>query len=431
MLSRRNFCKVAGAIPATTVMIDGSAAYAGQPLHKKGPVIESISLVAVSGNFSRFVGMNAYDTAPKGIKSGEELVIVKFSDDSEGISVLGYSDVNDDVINMMRALVGQDPHSFYEWKNDRIVGVTAQMKKYFFDSHYAWIEGAMLDALAKQRQIPVWKLFSDAVRDGIDVYDGALYFEDIARQKGVDIIASIARQIKDEGYRGIKIKLGRPSKWMTGEAGVQRDIDAFIALREAVGWNFSLMADANNGYENKFNDAVRLMKACAPYNMYWMEELFPDDTVMYKNLREILLKENLFIPIAEGESLMGDDDPHFLNRFDKYLDHGVYNFLQPDMRTHGFSNMIHFSKKALKYPHVKIAPHNWNSHMGMIMSLHAAKICSNIPVVEDDRFINHAIALPTFNFEHGQYHMGSGMGWGVELLHDYKKMFLIRERKIA
>ncbi len=430
MISRRNFVKIAGAVP--TVAATGiDSGVENSVSMGKGAIIKSITLQAVTGNFARFVGMNAYDTAPKGIRSGEELVIVAFNDGTVGISVVGYSEIDDEVLSKMKLLIGKDAFSFYEWKGEKITGVKKDMQSYFFDTKFAWIEGALLDAIAKQKNIPVWKLFGEQVRDGIDVYDGALYFEDIANNTGIDIIAATAKRIKNEGYRGIKIKLGRNVKWMPGEAGLNRDIEVFIALREAVGWNFNLMADANNGYTNQFEWAVKLLKSCAPYNMFWMEEIFADDTPLYLKLREELLRDNFFVPIAEGETLMGNDDPRYLSRFDKYLDHGVYNFLQPDMRTYGFSNMLVFARKALKYPHVKIAPHNWNSHMGMIMSLHASKVLPNISMVEDDRFLNHAIMLPGFEFKEGQWFVGDQPGWGITLAPDYKKQFLIKERQIA
>ncbi|MBO9571409.1 MAG: hypothetical protein J7497_04270, partial [Chitinophagaceae bacterium] len=251
MLSRRKFMKIAGAIPATTAIInsDGETA-ANKTAPEKGARIKSIILTAVSGNFVRFVGMNAYDTASKGIKSGEELVRVIFDDGTEGIGVTGYSNINDEVITKMKTLVGKDPMSFYTWNGDKITGVSNEMKPWFFDTQYAWIESALLDGIGKQKKLPVWKLFGDSVREGTDVYDAALYFEDIAQNRGVDVIGETAKKIKAEGYRGIKIKLGRPAKWLAGEAGVNRDIEAFIALREAVGWNFNLMADANNGYKD-------------------------------------------------------------------------------------------------------------------------------------------------------------------------------------
>jgi L-alanine-DL-glutamate epimerase-like enolase superfamily enzyme len=128
---------------------------------------------------------------------------------------------------------------------------------------------------------------------------------------------------------------------------------------------------------------------------------------------------------------MGNDDARYLSRFDKYLEHGVYNYLQPDMRTSGISNIINFARKSIKYPHVKIAPHNWNSQMGVIMCLHASKVCPNISMVEDDRFFNHAITLPGFSFHNGQWFIGDQPGWGITLAPDYKKLFLIKERIIA
>ena len=431
MLSRRNFVKIAGVIPATAGMTLENSDTGNNINPVRGARIKNIVLTAVTGNFVRFVGMNAYDTAPKGIKSGEELVRVILEDGTEGLSVTGYSQIDDEVVTKMKMLVGKDPFSFYSWEGDRITGVSNEMKPYFFDTKYAWIEGAMLDAIGKQKKLPVWKLFGDSIREGIDAYDGALYFEEIANNRDINVIGEIAKKIKNEGYKGIKIKLGRPAKWLPGEAGLNRDIEAFITLREAVGWNFNLMADANNGYDNHFDWAVKLLKACAPYDMYWMEEIFTDDTPMYLKLREELMKDNLFVPIAEGETLMGNDDPRYLSRFDKYLIHGVYNFLQPDMRTYGISNMIAFARKASKYPHVKIAPHNWNSQMGVIMCLHAAKVCPNIPMVEDDRFFNHAIMLPGFKFQDGQWFIGDQPGWGITLAPDYKKLFMIRERIIA
>ncbi len=133
----------------------------------------------------------------------------------KGLSVTGYSQIDDEVISKMKMLVGKDPFDFYIWEKDRITGVTNEMKPYFFDTRYAWIEGAMLDAIGKQKNLPVWKLFGDSIREGIDAYDGALYFEEIANNRDISIIGEIAKKIKNEGYKGIKIKLGRPAKWLT------------------------------------------------------------------------------------------------------------------------------------------------------------------------------------------------------------------------
>ncbi|HYH57333.1 MAG TPA: mandelate racemase/muconate lactonizing enzyme family protein [Anseongella sp.] len=417
MISRRNFVKIAGTLPILTA---GEYYSGSKPVRSAfptvaAPAIKSITLMKVSGSFDRFVGMNAYDQAPKGVNKVQQLARVTLADGTEGLSVVGYTNIDKPIIDRVRELIGKDPFGFYNWDGDSISGVIPSMKPYFFDTRYAWIEGAFLDVIGKLKNAPVWKLFGKSLKEGIDAYDGSLYFEDIAHDRDVSIIADIGRRMKNEGYRGIKMKLGRPSKWLKGEAGVERDIEAFIALREAVGWNFNIMTDANNGYKDQFSWAVKLMKSCAPYDMYWMEELFPDDTALYLKLRDELLKDNFFIPIAEGEGMKE------LDHFDRYFEDGVYNYLQPDMRTCGMSNILNLAGKAEKYPHVKIIPHNWQSQFGLVMSLHASKVSNKINFVEDDRFFTHALSLPKYQFRDGQWFVPDEPGWGVALAPDYKQ----------
>lgn len=416
MVSRRNFIKMAGAVPAIT-LADKHALFSINPsrFYGRGPAIRRIELMNVTGSFYRFVGMNSYDTEPKGINKVQQIARITLADGTEGLTVIGYTRITDGILAKIKELIGKDPFGFYNWKDERIAGVAEDLHPYFYDADYSWIEGAILDALGKVLQVPVWKLFGDAVKAGIDTYDGTLYFEEISLNGAVDTIADIGKRIKNDGYTAIKMKLGRPSKWLKGEAGVARDIDVFIALREAVGWNFNIMTDANNGYKDQFEWAVKLMKACAPYEMYWMEELFPEDKSLYLKLRETLLQDGFFIPIAEGENIRRHE------QFTSLLEDGVYNFLQPDMRTCGMSYILLMAHEAKRHPHVKLIPHNWQSQMGLIMSLHAAKISANINFVEDDRFHNHALSATKYQFKGGQWFIPDEPGWGVKLVPDYKQ----------
>src|SRR5690606_1064029 len=346
MVSRRNFLKMASAVPAIT-WADKHTLFSSNPprFGTKGAVIQRIELMNVTGSFYRFVGMNAYDQAPKGINKVQQIAKITLADGTEGLTVVGYTRITDNILSKIKELVGKDPSSFYTWQGERITGVAPAMQPYFYDTDYAWIEGAILDALGNALQVPVWKLFGDAVKAGIDTYDGTLYFEDISLNGDVDTIAEIGKRIKNDGYNAIKMKLGRPSKWLKGEAGVNRDIDVFIALREAVGWNFNIMTDANNGYDGQFEWALKLMKTCAPYEMYWMEELFPEDKALYLRLREQLLEDGFFIPIAEGENIRQ------IAQISSLLEEGVYNYLQPDMRTCGMSYILLMAKEVKKHAH--------------------------------------------------------------------------------
>ncbi len=417
MISRRSFIKMAGAVPAIAIADKHQGIFSSsQGLSTaKGPAIQRIELMNVSGSFYRFVGMNAYDREPKGINRIQQIAKITLADGTEGLTVIGYSRITDGVLSKMKELIGRDPFTCYQWQDERIIGVAEDIQPYFYDADYSWIEGGILDAIGKVLQVPVWKLFGDAVKEGIDTYDGTLYFDDIAQNGDVNTIVDIGKRIKNDGYTAIKMKLGRPFKWLTGEAGVQRDIDVFIALREAVGWNFNIMTDANNGYDGHFDWALKLMKACAPYEMYWMEELFPEDTALYLKLREELLKDGFFIPIAEGENIRHHE------QLSSLMEAGVYNYVQPDMRTCGMSYILRMAKAAEKYAHIKLIPHNWQSQLGLIMSLHAAKISTNINFVEDDRFHNHALSLTKYQFKGGQWFIPDEPGWGVKLVPDYKQ----------
>lgn len=429
MLTRRNFFKIAGAtIPAIT-SLDAAAGPAQEEgkMHrdKKMPVIKSITAFKSTGNFYRFIGMNAYDTAPKGINEVNPFIKIELSDGTIGIGPGGYSAPNETVLKDFQPFIGQDPFSFYTWNGDRITGVIPAMQSRFFDRKYAWFEAPLLDAIGKIRQVPVWKLFGDSVRDGLDPYDGTLYFEDIANHTDVNIIADTARRIKNDGYRSIKIKLGRPLKWMPGEAGLNRDIEAFIALREAVGSNFKLLADANNGYKDKFDWALTLVRACAKYDLFFMEELFPKNGELFHKMREALLQENIFMPFTYGESIRD------MSVFEQDFKDGIYSYVQPDMASSGMSAILSVSAKAEKYPYVKVMPHVWQNQMGTIMAAHASKIRQNIPTLEDSRYFEHVLNASSMQFRDGQYFLSDKPGWGVELVAEYKQYLVGQEVSIG
>jgi L-alanine-DL-glutamate epimerase-like enolase superfamily enzyme len=426
MINRRNFVKMAG-MAGTALSVNPLMAGSSQNGTPDSgmPVIKSITVFKATGNFNRFISMNAYDRAPKGINENNPFIKIELSDGTTGIGPGGYAAPNQQTLNECKSFIGKDPSSFYDWDKDRITGVKAFMQPYFFKRKYAWLEAPLLDAIGKIKQAPVWKLFGESVREGLDPYDGTVYFEDIGNHTGVEIIAATAKRIKNEGYRAIKIKLGRPLKWMPGEEGLNRDIEAFIALREAVGSNFILMADANNGYEGKFDWALKLMNSCARYDLFFMEELFKKDNAQFRKMRASLLEENIFVPVTYGE-LVTD-----LRQFEQDFKEGIYSYVQPDMASSGMSAILDTAKKAEQYPYVKVMPHVWQNAMGTIMAAHASKIRQNIPLLEDSRYFEHILHTDAIQFRGGQYILPDKPGWGVDLAPNYKEYLVGEEMIIA
>lgn len=378
----------------------------------KGAVIKEIRVLPVPGEFYRSIAMNAYDRGPKGITGRTRIIRVILSDGTEGAGILGYRRINDKKIKELRKLIGVSPEELYNWRGDTIDGFSDLFSTRLSDPEYAFIESPILDALGKIKEKPVWELYGSQIRSAVDCYDGTLYFKDIELDTGVSVLADLAERIKEDGYKAIKMKVGRPDKWMPGKAGVDRDIEAFTAVREAVGSNFNIMTDANNGYEGKFDWALRFLKECVPQDMYWIEEIFPESVKGYQRLHAALNKDNLNVRIAEGESVPDVED------FKPYLGENIYNIIQPDMRTAGFTNVLRGADMARKH-NIALVPHNWQSEMGKIMSIHAAMVRENITFAEDDRYNNYGLDTSKYLFRDGQWIAPDSPGWGIEVNDHY------------
>lgn len=408
MTDRREFLKSSSSVLGAAVL--GQLVNAASP---KKPVMSKITILQVPGEFRRPVAMNAYDKKAVGKKGAIRIVRAILSDGTVGLGVEGYVPINEDGLRFLKSMIGIDPETMFLWESGFIKGYSAEYATQLKDERNCWFEMVLLDLVGKLRNRPVYTLFGPAVREGIDTYDGSLYFVDIASGKGADQVGVVAREIRDDGYRGLKIKIGRPWKWMPGESGVTRDIDAVIAAREAVGFNMNLMADANNGYQGQFDWAVRLLKECAPYRLNWIEEIFPERLDDYTKLHHALQDLNADTSVADGESVRDMDS------FTPFLKAGLYRYIQPDMRTCGFSKILYAADLAAPY-RVHVAPHNWMSEIGKLACLHASKLRKNIPIVEDDRYHDFALDSSAYVFREGQWFIPERPGWGVDLSPDYE-----------
>jgi L-alanine-DL-glutamate epimerase-like enolase superfamily enzyme len=142
---------------------------------------------------------------------------------------------------------------------------------------------------------------------------------------------------------------------------------------------------------------------------------FPRDDRRLSKTGKALLDVNAVTPVAEGE------DIHMMEEFEPYLKANIYRYTQPDMRTCGFSKILQAADMAVRN-NVNVVAHNWMSEMGKFMSLHAAKIRRNIPVVEDDRFHNFALDASDYEFRDGQWFVPEKPGWGVDLSSNYERL---------
>jgi L-alanine-DL-glutamate epimerase-like enolase superfamily enzyme len=150
-----------------------------------------------------------------------------------------------------------------------------------------------------------------------------------------ELVAQAARW-RDAGYRGVKIKVGKPD--------LAEDVDRVAAVRETIG-DLPLMIDANQRWT--LDQAVDAAAALTPFGLDWLEEpLRSDDTRGYRALRA-----EVDVPIALGENV------HTIHRFRDLVDAEAIDVLQPNVvRVGGVTPFLSIASLARESGLV-LAPH--------------------------------------------------------------------------
>ena len=161
------------------------------------------------------------------------------------------------------------------------------------------IDVALWDIKGKFYNAPVWRLFG-AAQKSIPAY---ITFG--LRAYGRDELAAAAKHWVANGQHRLKIQVGRSNIRgavdPAGASGEHRednpaeDEARVHAVREAVGDDVELMADAN--CLMKYDAAVRWCKRFEPYNLMWFEE-----PIVHNDPRLLAqLRKQTSIPIAAGQ----------------------------------------------------------------------------------------------------------------------------------
>ena len=382
----------------------GAASLPAAPSHR----ITRVILSPIQGRFHKFVAMNSYDVRPKGHTYENTLVRVQTSAGVEGVGVMDYALPDEPFVKSLQQLLGADPMSLYKMRDGRIVGRSSKLDAVL--SRYQHLDGPLYDLIGKLTDRPCWQLIGDSVRDRVEVYDGTLYFSDLwFRDRGAKAVVEEAVEAVRSGYLGMKFKVGRGSKWMEKEAGLKRDIEVLTTVREAVGPGPKVLADANNGYSDNFEGAWELLRQTKSVNLYWMEEIFPENRADYTRLRKLMAEAGIKTLVAEGESIRQTEDLRPLLEPEPVVD-----VTQIDIRRGGFLDNS-ASARLAEASGVQTVPHNWGSQIGLFMGLHLAKAVSSVVAAEDDRSTCDAITSEGYEFRDGHYTVSSEPGLGITL----------------
>ncbi|HEV2274078.1 MAG TPA: L-rhamnonate dehydratase [Acidobacteriaceae bacterium] len=149
------------------------------------------------------------------------------------------------------------------------------------------VDIALWDLLGKAARQPVFRLLGGRTKPRIPVYASRLYSGPLEQ------VAFEAKRYKDDGYKAMKLRFG----WgpVDGAEGMQRNLELVRTVRETVGDEIDVMADAYMGWTLDY--AKRMLPLLEPFHLRWLEEpVIPDDVRGYAEL-----KAYGRVPIAGGE----------------------------------------------------------------------------------------------------------------------------------
>src|SRR5262249_44284538 len=138
------------------------------------------------------------------------------------------------------------------------------------------VDIACWDLHGKLRGLPVVSLLGGRVQQRVPVYASRLYALD-----DLDELADEARSYVASGFTMLKQRFGfGPAD---GRQGIERNVALVRAVRDAVGFEVGLAADAYLGWDVGY--ALEMARRLADFDLMWIEEpLMPHDFDGYAEL---------------------------------------------------------------------------------------------------------------------------------------------------
>jgi len=216
---------------------------------------------------------------------------------------------------------------------------------------------ALWDLMGKSAKQPVYRLLGGRTKSRIPVYASRLYATELGA------LAAEADRYKNEGYKAMKLRFG----WgpVDGAEGMRRNVELVRTVRDAVGNDIDVMADAYMGWTLDY--AKRMLPMLEPFQLRWLEEpVIPDDIQGYAEL-----KSYGRIPIAGGEH------EFTLHGFRDLVEAHAVDYIQFDTnRVGGITQARKIAALAEAYA-VPVIP-----HAGQMHNYHIVMASLNSPMAE-------------------------------------------------
>lgn len=212
-----------------------------------------------------------------------------------------------------------------------------------------------------------------------------------------DASAEKAREFLRQGFRAVKLKIGR---------GIATDIVHVEAVREAIGSDAKLLVDANGAYT--VSDSIALAKDLVRLAVYWLEEPvhpeYPDDLAR--------IRRRVDLPVVSGEWLGS------WVQFRDLLKAEAVDVIMPNItRCGGITGMMKIADMA-SLENVTVAPHGVGAGIGIIAAIAACAVMPNFLIYEYNQLFNplrHSVMRETIHLEDGRLRPNEGQGLSLTI----------------
>jgi len=355
--------------------------------------------------------------------------IVGWSEFMEGYGAQGLGVI---IEKLGARLVGQDPrpverHSAYLYAATRQAagGLNAQA--------IGAIENALVDIKAKALGVPVYEMLGGPIRDRLQVYwshcgtyrarhgDRIREWAGVEPIRSLDDVVRLGAEVKQKGFKGLKtniIRFDGAKPYIHGpgtnaapgypELNIDKKIvdaayNQLAAFREGAGPEVGLHLDTNFNY--KIDGYVKLARALEPLDLVWLEiDIYDPEGLA-------LIRRSARTPISSCESLYGR------RQFRPYFEQQSVDYAIIDVAWNGILESVKIATMADAYE-VNVAPHNFNGHLGSLISAHFCAAVPNFKVMEidiDDVLWKDDIVTPPPVIESGEFLLPTGPGCDADV----------------
>ena len=266
------------------------------------------------------------------------------------------------------------------------------------------VDLALWDLRGKAAGASVATLLGGARRDAVPAYATGHFWPPVDEFDELEAaVVAEAESHVDAGFDALKLKIGteRHFGW-----GPDADVELVRAVREAVGDDVALMADANHAYD--LPAARRVANGLAELDVRFFEEPLPPERIeAYARLNR-----DAEVPIAGGECWA------FAPEFRRVVDAGAADVLQPDVTSAGGLTSARRAAEIADAAGLATYPHVFGSAVALAASLQLLATLPGSPRLEFDRTpnpIREGLAVDPIRNEGTEVPVPDGPGLGVEI----------------